>query len=526
MVPGQPNTSPGGDPADFFAIYEIKPRPGGTGAILRFLPWSGLGDTYWVITVDRKVFKIVFIAEDQITAGQPLEFLLPFRSHASSTHGVTVFSNGHWPDVADMDPFSQHDAYFEERSVDRLFQFDAVIEVLAAYGDNEQLSAWSLSGLRRFANLRTVPNRRNVGELDVLIENDSGTYTVALCLGDYIVAQGSRVGNGVVVLAEQNSSGVSGSVTLAYSAEIALGACVLQARWCEQYQLHISTAALSFPRAAELTITDRGYDNKVSMRYGPLANGTYNWLIRAVSDTGIASTNVASGTLTVSGFPEPCGEISLNTPSGRTLADTRIQFAASATEGATYRAYDSELDEPTNREVIVETAAAGSGTIILQLPELVASGPGFRNVLVRAVSGGVEDRYFRKIRIEYDAGGNVVVPVPNVPVAKFVRVSSLTITVGYAYKPAEAKATANRIKAYLLNESGATVTTATALISGSGAIRTGSLNLTALTPAHYTVVLTALTSGDAESAESNVVGPEWLSAAAPAEPAAVEVVEV
>jgi hypothetical protein len=81
-------------------------------------------------------------------------------------------------------------------------------------GDNlNQLAGWSTLGA---TDINT-----DEGLLYVTLANSAGTRTVSLyrdpALTD-LVAQGSRAGDGLVTLAEQNSSGLSGQVTVTYSA--------------------------------------------------------------------------------------------------------------------------------------------------------------------------------------------------------------------------------------------------------------------------------------------------------------------
>ena len=85
------------------------------------------------------------------------------------------------------------------------------------YGDSgSQLSALSLTG--------ADASNTNAGVLYWTFADAAGTRTVSIYkdsakgAGD-LVAQGSRSGDGVITLAEQNASGLSGSVTVAYSGD-------------------------------------------------------------------------------------------------------------------------------------------------------------------------------------------------------------------------------------------------------------------------------------------------------------------
>lgn len=95
--------------------------------------------------------------------------------------------------------------------------------VLTESGDTaNQLSAWSFSGLKSTnCDPLFTPNAFT---LFWKLTNSTNTRTVSVynasgMAAGSLVAQGTSVGDGVITLAEQNSSGLTGSVTVAYTAD-------------------------------------------------------------------------------------------------------------------------------------------------------------------------------------------------------------------------------------------------------------------------------------------------------------------
>jgi hypothetical protein len=104
---------------------------------------------------------------------------------------------------------------FESESAGVKFTISAQEGITETGDQNNQLSNWSFTGAQKGVN--TDPN----GKLYVTLADTSGTRTVS-CYKDasrtQLVCQGSRSGNGTVTLSEQNNSGLSGSVSVTYTA--------------------------------------------------------------------------------------------------------------------------------------------------------------------------------------------------------------------------------------------------------------------------------------------------------------------
>lgn len=104
---------------------------------------------------------------------------------------------------------------FESESAGVKFTISAQEDITETGDENNQLSGWSFTGAKK--GLNTDPN----GKLYVTLTDTAGTRTVS-CYKDagrtQLVCQGSRSGNGTVTLTQQNGSGLSGSVSVAYVA--------------------------------------------------------------------------------------------------------------------------------------------------------------------------------------------------------------------------------------------------------------------------------------------------------------------
>jgi hypothetical protein len=86
---------------------------------------------------------------------------------------------------------------------------------------------------------------------------------------------------------------------------------------------------------------------------------------------------------------------------------TVLQFTASPTSGATYRAYFQNIgDAAIDFETIAATANAGSTQI--SLPAITGY-PGTARIVLRAVKTGVEEQNLSTLELEYDSNGARVV---------------------------------------------------------------------------------------------------------------------
>lgn len=434
MVPGMRTSSFPGAVED--AILELSAReaPGGGSAAVRFLAAAGYGGRYYAVYANARRAAAVFARED---GGGMAAAAVGVRPGARDL-SIHLEDLGCWPDAGYDPAFTALE--FEALSARQIaFSWEAEPELIERGDGLEQFDAWSISGLKRFSNCAPVAGFPTRGALGITLENAAGTRTVTLYAGAAAVARGSRSGDGAVDLTALNASGVSGTVTLAYAEDVPLGVVFVEARWPAAYQIHHATGSLSFPRAPEAVAADDGTSNRFAYTSPRLAAGAYHAAVLPVSDSGVAAASATAQDVELLGPPEPPAGLAYS--SGGASA-TEISWQASATPGATYRVYDSAIEGATDLAAPAATHATGSGTLAQTLPAL-AGYPGVRRVLVRAVSGGVEELNAELLRIEYDAAGNVVPARPNAPRVRALAVSNgLTVTVRALYFSAHEAAAA------------------------------------------------------------------------------------
>ena len=175
-----------------------------------------------------------------------------------------------------------------------------------------------------------------------------------------------------------------------------------------------------------------------------------------VSDTGKDGTQSSSDSLTVTGVPAPPTDLAYD--SGNAAA-TVLSFTDSVTAGATYRAYIPQTSygtfstlagsgAQTNFNDIAATAINGVGSITLPA---INNYPGIVPVVLRAVSGGNEERNLMTLLLEYDAAGNIVLARPNTPGVLLNRVAvtnSLDASIPCTYDPTDEAGTASKVQLF------------------------------------------------------------------------------
>lgn len=515
MLPGCLTTACPGEVQDLFRIWDVLPASDGTGARLKAALVAGAGDRWFALVCEEKLRDLIYIPEGaEVTLQMPWD---PYRID----HPVSLVDCGDWDSLTEYDPAEEQRAFEEDKAASLELVWDAQLELAQAWNDEAQLSSWSLTGLERFTNCRPVAGVPTAARLDLRIADSAGTRTVQLLVGGRIVASGSRSGDGSITLAEQNDSGLSGSVTIAYSADVDADAeAFLEVRWAASYKLYVSTS-LSFPRDADMSIADRGLGGRLRAVYGPLPAGTYEYLLRAVSDTGAEGTATSPmGSKAVPGRPEPPGD-PVYASGG--YADTVLEFTPSPTPGATYRVYDAqELDWSTDFENIAATHAAGSGTLDVTLPAIAAAA-GKRRVVVESVLDGVESGARKHVTIEYAADGSVVDPRPNAPAWLVLTRSGLDLTVRVLYDGAEELGVGAEAQVWLLAEGAAipadgATPDATEALDGEGTSLSAEVTVTAGAAGLYRVLVRVADSGGTQSRNDTPTGPYYLSDAAPSAP--------
>jgi hypothetical protein len=454
------------------------------------------GGAWWMLWADG-VWLAPFIIEDDELAQAPIEF----RS-GWTTHAVYAICLGKWsyaPPTAAMDLIRNQ----FEASIGIAFEVEWEAPVSAeAYGDSAQLSNWVLTGVRRNDNCCPVDGWPTRARADIVLSTVGGVHTIYLYRNSHLVASGARSGDGSVTLSAQNNSGLSGSVDLAYTADItaAMDAYV-EARWPQTYYIYESTTLLA-------TIQDTGKANTYSKRVEGLSSGSHSLRMKVGTDTGQTSGygSATAGTLSVrppsptaplyisgdytdtvirftsatpawtaattkalrswvvpstgpAGYAYECTatgtthaatEPTWPTTIGNTVSDGSVTWTCRAE--VTYQVYDSALDEPPNLLSISEVASASGTTVDVTLDALSAPGAGIRRVQIRSICASVEDPEGTVLEIEYASAGTVVVPAPNAPTARAQSIVGRVVTLRYSYDGAKDGVSVVTVKMWLIAE--------------------------------------------------------------------------
>ena len=519
MIPGFCTTLPPGGHDDFLLDFIVEDSGNGLGAVVTLRPAVNYPMNHCV-GADGMPQTVVSLADG---LSEPVKVPVAYDTKRSS-HSVFSAPLGDWDSQEGIDVAVQERYFTADKAKMVQIDFDTVIETIEAYGDSAQFSAWTLNGLRRYTNGRPFSGRSTEMQIDITLTNPSGTnYTVTLSLNGFVIASGSRTGNGVVTLTAQNNSGVSGSVTLAFSAVIAEGAAYAVARWCASYTVVVN--------GSSVTVNDPGLSNRLTAQVGPFAAGTYAWSVTGNSDSGVVGSS-ASGNVTVPGRPAPITNlayVSGNCGTAPATPATTLSWTASLTGGATYNFYDSELNMPTDFDTVVATHIAGSGTLTQVLP-VFPIGVGKRRVCIEAVNGGVESGARIYITLEYDASGNIVLARPNTPTFKPRAVnpvtSGRTLNIDYVYDSTGQTGVCTQIQLFIWAEGvsptfGAPNATAS-LPAATNNISRGTITVNTGADGWFNYCVRAATAGGTLSPNTSVKGPIYASNAAPAAPANVE----
>jgi hypothetical protein len=264
-------------------------KVGQNSARVQFIPNSEYWERYFGIYLNGVLEEIVYAHAWSVT-----EVVLALEPTETKAY-IYIEDFGDWASVTEDDDPDEMALAREEEQGDRLSYtwthpttFSTTNKFCTVGRGDSQLSAISVTGMKRFTNCMEVQDCPNRGRLMYTIHNDSGTYTVRFWKGARLVAEGSRSGNGAITCNAINSSGITVAATLTFTAEVDPGIAYITLKWPESYQVHYSTSALSFPRSPEMTALDVGND-KFAVRTPSLAAGTYNAAVVPVLD-GVAQT--------------------------------------------------------------------------------------------------------------------------------------------------------------------------------------------------------------------------------------------
>lgn len=208
------------------------------------------------------------------------------------------------------------------------------------------LASVVLAGISRFSNCE--PDDRfplTRGRVWYTIEQVGTTNYVRLWARGSLVCSGSRTGNGLVTLSSNNSSGLTGTALLTYSADVGPLTSFITVRYASAYYLHYSTSALSYPRTPEMTIYDKGVANYIVIT-PILSGGSYNYAVQALGDDGTLESPVSVPTDSPKLIKSPPLPVKSLAATGTAAAITVTWVAQEG--GCNYMVYSSKPDEPVN----------------------------------------------------------------------------------------------------------------------------------------------------------------------------------
>jgi hypothetical protein len=209
-----------------------------------------------------------------------------------------------------------------------------------------QLTAITISGAQRGVNCAAVEDLPTRGRLYYTITTIATTHVVRWWNGSQLVAEGSIVGNGAIAFTARNGSGLTIAATLTYTAEVKPNAAFLDMRWPKQYQIHYSTAALTYPRTPEVTMNDNNADSFIYIS-PVLAAGSYNYNVLQVDDDGVVQTTItapADSPLVVHSVP---AAPVVTGASGTAAAGLTLTWTVGEA-GCTYTLYYGKPNQPIN----------------------------------------------------------------------------------------------------------------------------------------------------------------------------------
>ena len=238
---------------------------------------------------------------------------------------------------------------------------------------------------------------------------------VTVCLYDKtssLIAEGTATMNGptVLTLAESNSSGVQGTMTVADNL-FPTSTFPIEARWPDAMYVY---------RNSQI-VAKVGFDGGTSGRWiepAALDAGLYHYTLAAMSDTDELGLESTSQDITILVEPEPVENLAYLSGSTPT---TILEFDPSETVGAIYNLYvrkPSALSFDTSTPV--QTLPAGSTSVEVAISEY----PGTVVFLIRAETDGLEEKNLNTLELEYDSAGDIVSPRQNIPEVRAVSVSS------------------------------------------------------------------------------------------------------
>jgi len=205
------------------------------------------------------------------------------------------------------------------------------------------LSSITVSGATRYNNCQEIEEFQHRARLRYTITADGTTRYVKWFAGNKLVASGSRTGNGIVALSEENASGLSGACVLAYSGDTD---SFFDLKWAGSYQIYYDNDPIVWSSTPNDTVTDLGVDSFTWLS-PTIASGAVHFGVRAISDDGVLElvpNEAPNSPLTINDYPKPPTDL-YATGNAAALV---IHWTQSLTGGAKYKVYASLVDEPVN----------------------------------------------------------------------------------------------------------------------------------------------------------------------------------
>ena len=467
---------------------------------IAFRPRADYGDAYFGIYRNARFVRNLYAPEAQETV------LHISVSPGETAASILVLRLGGMSDTTYS--IERVARTFETANAQRVtVRWNWPIEVLGT-PLNADLTSWSLTGLR-YRQAFHPPHQDTKGILKVDVTVAGWNATVTVKSGNQKIAEGTGAVGGSVTLTQKNSSGVSGSVTVAGGVTTTTNDD-LYVRWPKEMRIDRNT--FSPPTTLVKTVPFNRSDKARWTEESDLAADTYFYQLQARADSGgILGGLSAVASCTIPATPDPPTNMAYLSGAA---ANTIVSFTASPTGGATYRAYvQNPGGAPPNMDVPDATASAGATTIALPA---ITGYPGTARVWVRAVIGGVEERNNEVLEIEYDSAGARVTPRPNdcslIPGSVFQLSPLRNVKIDCVYDPADEKSVATQVKlfsrtpfaSYNFNFPRDTQT----LVAGPTGMKTAQFSVTQVADGFYFLTAKAF---DASGQESDVQAEEELT---------------
>lgn len=385
MIYGSPWSCGWGDPNNMVAYWRAEQS--GPYIHFWFTPRSGFGDAYYGIYRDAKFIKAVYVPGEQTRY-----VAIPCDSGVTGQSVFALFMGG----AADLTLALSNIARVMEsdNSPQATIDWTWPSEIMGGWGEGGNTSNWSLAGIT-YASIIADPGHRTRGYYNLEITVTGSAVSIEIDGGGDVLWSGSGTVGGTVTL-----SGV-GAGSVATTAYLETCSARLYVRW---------PASMLVKRSPSYSTVATVPFNKNDVGHytdGVLAAAAYTYKLQPVSDTATNGTLSGGDSGTIPGHPAPPTDLAYD--SGDAAA-TDITWTASTTVGATYNIYIADIGGVLNFDDPYATGVTSPYT----LPPFTGYG-GKGYVVVRAVSGGGEEKNTNILTLEYDDAGDYVEPRPNVP---------------------------------------------------------------------------------------------------------------